>query len=355
MQLSVQCSRSAVKLAGACRAMSTASMAAPGRLAAAQTVLAGRATVLGGQCASPAAAFGVGHSRQQARGFHRTMVTMGLKTGIVGLPNVGKVRRQADGPGPADHRRRPLLCRLLPARPPALHARPMLPRSSAPCACPRSPPCSTRCVRTPRRRPPTSPSARLSPTSASWRSPTPASRWVLAPPAGQLAGRLDTRGLSALRAGRLAPAVVQVWWQWSSLARQAACSAAPCAVLRRRAQVLSKLSGSEKLIPTSVEFVVRPRCPRRRRRAPAAAAACAVSPAVSGTAPLPPPLHRGPLVAGSTVSVSSRPFLTTCCCAALCPCRTLRAWSRAPARARAWATSSWQTSGSATPLCRWVG
>ena len=32
--------------------------------------------------------------------------------------------------------------------------------------------------------------------------------------------------------------------------------------------------------------------------------------------------------------------------------RTLLAWSRVPPRARAWATSSWQTSGSATQSCR---
>jgi hypothetical protein len=33
--------------------------------------------------------------QQQARGFRSTTTTMGLKTGIVGLPNVGKVGLRA--------------------------------------------------------------------------------------------------------------------------------------------------------------------------------------------------------------------------------------------------------------------
>lgn len=98
MQLTACGTRGAVQLtkaaAGCVRTI--ASTSAPRatllRQAASPAAQLGQSSFVGGQCAQLAG--GVRRVAQQqagSRGFRSSTITMGLKTGIVGLPNVGKV------------------------------------------------------------------------------------------------------------------------------------------------------------------------------------------------------------------------------------------------------------------------
>ena len=103
MQITVCSSRGAVQLtrvAAACaRSISSNATASRGvlpRQVAAPAAQLGHSAFLGGHCAQLAGGArrvaGQQQQQQQARGFRSSTTTMGLKTGIVGLPNVGKVR-----------------------------------------------------------------------------------------------------------------------------------------------------------------------------------------------------------------------------------------------------------------------
>ena len=292
-------------------------------------------------------------------------------------------------------RRRPLLCRLLrPGRPCTPLARPPTRARARPALtpCPRSPPCSTRCARTPRRRPPTSPSAPSSPTSASWRCPTRAWRrvnacraWLAGPPISWAVAR-SSRPLSRVRSP-----VDAASWQGNALGPQAAdaaasAAAAACLLLACPQVLPSRPAGTARptarmhprpalnhlLIPVAGAVQAQRQreadphlgrvCGARAQLllAPRTVAAAAVDASVT-----PPPLLLLLLLPRPRLSsppLDPLPRLPTShACTPRCRrrrrcrrCRTLLGWSRAPARARAWATSSWPTSASATASCRWA-
>ena len=169
-----------------------------------------------------------------ARGLRTTPVTMGLKTGIVGLPNVGKVR----GRQPQHHTTQQVavlraagaasLAQL--SSSPAVrdaHGGASLaaqPTHAAPCHPPRapSPPCSTRCARTPRHRPPIFRSAPSSRTWALSRCLTTGCRRSPTFPARVRA--VGDVGWSARQAHGIVPVPGLWWWWWRSccLSRKAA-------------------------------------------------------------------------------------------------------------------------------------
>ena len=99
--------RAAAACARSISSNATASRGALPRQVAAPAAQLGQSAYLGGQCAQLAggARRVAGQQQQQARGFRSTTTTMGLKTGIVGLPNVGKVRPGSRAGG-SDCRRR---------------------------------------------------------------------------------------------------------------------------------------------------------------------------------------------------------------------------------------------------------
>ncbi len=108
MQVTACGSRSVVQLASAgVRCVRTlassagASRAGLSRQSAVSTLQLGSSSFLGQQCAQLAG--GARRAAQQqpgSRGFRSSStIMMGLKTGIVGLPNVGKVRKPAGGAG----------------------------------------------------------------------------------------------------------------------------------------------------------------------------------------------------------------------------------------------------------------
>lgn len=96
-QLSATCGRSQLtRVAVACsRSFATGKGSLPRQAAAAPRQLAQSGFLGAGQCTPLAgSARRLAGGAQQGRGF-RTTTVMGLKTGIVGLPNVGKVRCEA--------------------------------------------------------------------------------------------------------------------------------------------------------------------------------------------------------------------------------------------------------------------
>ena len=106
MQLGTSCSgRAAAQLLPAVmraqpRALGAAVRALHAHVAGGVAPAAPQGSALQGSFLGRCAALRTSRSQHlSSRGFRSTVTTMGLKTGIVGLPNVGKVRRPGAGGG----------------------------------------------------------------------------------------------------------------------------------------------------------------------------------------------------------------------------------------------------------------